>query len=634
MNLNEQQQKIVNTEGGRIAVVAGAGSGKSTTNIELIAKLHRNNNVPLERMFISTFTNKAGRDLKLKLSSKLGLDQKSLDRIWVGTFHSLGYKYLTQIRKIKLEIILPIEGKQYLRNIYKQVVKENRVNEKDFTFIKAIRCIEDKRNKEYNFKDMTEYSDECQEIFNMYQEEKRKMGLVDYADILELFEGELIKDSLFTSKFDWVFVDEAQDNSKKQNDIAELLTNKNRILIGDSKQSIYLFRGAAPKMFKEKIDSSEKVYSLAYNYRSSKEIIDFANTLLLQMNSFKGQELIPTQPSKRKPEIVFCDNQAYEIYKAVERDISSGIPLEEIAILGRSIKPMVFQRIQLLFRSKGLPYTMRGGDDKLNATYIQNYLSVLKSVLKPTKVSLTNSLSLLPGVGPKTAMKLAEQVVAAGGSFDPLVNNTGKFVTTKAYQAYIHLEELTYDNKELILKALEFIHDFYLVPVYSKKDPSEPSNKRKIIFDSLFDYLMDFPNLIEGIDSLYINEEDLESEKGKIIISTIHQSKGLEWDSVHIANFHEGSLPNLKAEDEGDSERLEEEFCITYVAITRAKKYLRLYMSHQDERMGGGTKLSRFFKHIYRTTKDKFFTLRVLDVISESNYKESLYTKLRVKYGS
>ena len=84
---------------------------------------------------------------------------------------------------------------------------------------------------------------------------------------------------------------------------------------------------------------------------------------------------------------------------------------------------------------------------------------------------------------------------------------------------------------------------------------------------------------------------------------------------------------------ENDLDRIEEEFCLAYVAVTRAKKFLKLYMNHQDERMGGPTKLSRFFKDMYRTSKEKFFTLKVLDVNSPSNYKETLYYKLRAKYG-
>lgn len=638
MYLNEQQRTIVKEASGRVAVVAGAGSGKTTTNIQLIQKIYKEDNVPLEKMWITTFTNKAGRDLKSKLRRNLNLDKETVDKLWVGTFHSLGYRYLTQIKRKKLEIILPIEAKQYLRNIYKQVLKNNKVDEDEFSFTIAVNNIDKQRNRECDWNDASEYPEECKAIYDMYQSEKEKMGMVDYEDILSIFERELTLDKSlpeqnFCNRFEWVFVDESQDNSVRQNRIAELLTFKNQVLTGDPKQSIYLFRGAAPELFKQKIAEADKVFPLSSNYRSSKEIIEFANSLLVQMDSFVGQDLIATKPGLGKPTFTLCDNQALELLRGIQKDLREGIPHEEIAVLGRSIKPQVFQNLQVLLRSQKIPYSLRGGDDKLNASYIQNYLSVLKSVLKPTKVSLTNALGMLPAVGPKTAMKLAEEVSAAGGSFEPLVNNTSKFATTKAYGAFLNLEQVSHDNKELILRTLDFIYSYYLVPVYGKKDPNEPANKKKIIFDSLYNYLMEYKDLMEGIDSLYINEEDLESEKGKIIISTIHQSKGLEFDSVHIANFCENSIPNLKEHDEGDLSRLEEEFCLAYVAITRAKKRLNMYMSFLSDSYGNApNKLSRFLKETFGKTKERFFNFRILDVSSESNYKESLYNKIRATY--
>lgn len=627
MQLNEQQRAIVNTSGGKVAVVAGAGSGKSTTNVELIVKLHIQDDIPLSKFWISTFTNKAGRDLKQKLKKRLDLSDGALRELWVGTFHSLGYRYLTQLRKLKLEIILPVEANHYLRNIYKQIIKDDGIDEGSVPFKEVFNGIEKYRNEECSWEDASKHPETSQKVYNMYQSEKQKMDIVDYTDILYKFSEELKKDDQFTRRFEWVFVDESQDNSKKQNYIASQLTTKNQVFIGDPKQSIYAFRGAAPHIFKEKIISADKVYDLAYNYRSSKEIIEFANSLLSQMPSFVGQNLIPTKSSCGKPVFTLCNNSAYQIFRAIQLDIRKGIPLEEIAVLGRSIKPLMFQSLQVLLRQNNIPYIVRGGDDKLNASFIQNYLSVLKSVIRPTKVSLVNSLSILPSVGPKTAMKLAESVVSHGGSFEPLLEATGRYAQTKAFGDYCRLQDISYDNKELLLGTLDFIYNHHLVPKYGKKDPNDPSNKKNMIFDVLYDYLMGYSNLMEGIDSLYINEEDLESEKGKIVISTIHQSKGLEWESVHIANFNENSIPNLKPEDENNQIRIEEEFCIAYVAITRAKKHLRMYMSFMNgiHQYAKPNKLSRFLKEIFKESKENYFTFNILDVESRHLYKEKLY---------
>ena len=164
MNLNEQQRAIVATLGGRVAVVAGAGAGKTTTTMELISKLHLSNGVPLEKMFISTFTNKAGRDLKNKLRKKLAIDTEKMDKLWIGTFHSLGYRYLTQIKKMKLNIILPVEASHYLKNIYRQVIKDEGEEENVVAFKDILDSIEKFRNTKCTWDKVSPYPEVCEKV--------------------------------------------------------------------------------------------------------------------------------------------------------------------------------------------------------------------------------------------------------------------------------------------------------------------------------------------------------------------------------------------------------------------------------------------------------------------------------------
>ena len=629
MQLNEQQKAIVKTPGGKVAVVAGAGSGKTSTTMELISKLHLVDGVPLEKMFISTFTNKAGRDLKAKLGRKLGISSEKLERLWVGTFHSLGFRYLTQIKSMKLNIILPVEASHYLKNIYKQVIIDEGGDEERIAFKDIQDSIEKKRNTDCTWEQASPFPEICEKIHKIYQKEKTEQDLVDFNDILYIFAAQLKNDPMFTSRFTWLFVDEVQDNSQKQCEIANLLSNKNTVFVGDNKQAIYGFRGAAPHLFKAMAKTADRIYPLAYNYRSTPQIIAFANILLEQMPQFEGQNLRATTSNGSKPTFTLCDNAAFQTYKAIKNDIKNGIPLDEIAVLGRSVKPVSLQNLQVLLRRDQIPYTVRGGSDKLNAPYLQNYLSVLKSILQPTKVSLVNAMGILPAVGPKTAMKLAETVIQNGNNFNILKRNQARYVQTKAFQDYVQLDSLKEDSKQFLLKSLDFLYDHHLVPQYGKKDRSEPSNKKNIIFDVLYEYLLGFKTVSEGIDSLYINEDDIDADKGKVIISTIHQAKGLEWDSVHIMNMNEFSIPFLRAEDEGDEARLEEEFCLAYVACTRARKKLRMYMQFMNGQYSWAkpNKISRFIKEIYKTTKEHYFTFRVLDVEDEDHYKNLIYQK-------
>ena len=873
MQFNEQQLKIINTPGGRIAVIAGAGSGKTTTTIKLIEKLHLKDGIALEKMFISTFTNKAGKDIKTRLQKRFNLDTEHINKLWVGTFHSLGHRYLTQIKKLNLNIILPVEGSYYLKNIYKAVLQTEGEDENVVTFKDISENIEMKRNQNCSWDKASEYPDICRKVHDQYQKEKKEQDLVDFTDILEIFVSQLKKDVIFTNKFSWVFVDEVQDNNFSQNVLTDLLTTESVVRVGDLKQcwhkdesipvqlddghivnkkaidvlvgdrvksleghnvtcfhcvsrkeifdvsgfvkittisgrtlhvskdhlvyndvqrklkpfvylmydrfygyrigtsigvlgqraraehsnrlwllkecetkeeslmyekiysleyqipeivfnwrpgclldetrkvifdkfgknknnlnrifkdfnldyafphymslqsnslsyrheliriklirlsekrkvgrnrkfeveigcrandvlkqilvnegyllrkyfskyeeafkwssgiektlgengyshvfvesiyldrknfilkkaksllrgslilvngenqtfyeeikeiqfidedtqivsldvphtgiitnesgivshnSIYKWRGATPQLFKDNIKIANHTYYLSYNYRSTQQIIGFANAMLKQIPAFHGQELKHLPINGFKPTFIICDDIALRIYKAIRHDISTGIPFGEIAVLGRSVKPVSIQRLQVLLRRDRIPYTVRGGSDKLNAPFIQNFLSVLKSLANPTKVSLVNALSILPSVGPKTAFKLAESVVASGMSFAPLKTASGRFAQTKAFQGYLNLKYL-HDNdtmKELLLRSFDFYHDHYLVPYYGKKDPTEPSNKKTIIFEVLFNYLMGYKNLADGIDSLYVNEDDADDGENKIVISTVHQ---------------------------------------------------------------------------------------------------------------
>jgi len=236
-------------------------------------------------------------------------------------------------------------------------------------------------------------------------------------------------------------------------------------------------------------------------------------------------------------------------------------------------------------------------------------------------------------VGPKTAMKLADKVIQSGGNLSTLRKENARYAQTNAFRDYLNLE--SYKGKDLLLKSLDFIYSYHLVPRYSRKSHSEPSNKKKIIFDLLYNYLLGFKTISEGIDSLYVNEDDPEADKGKIVISTIHQSKGLEWDSVHIVNMQEYGIPYLSPEDEKDAGRFEEEFCLAYVAATRARKKLNMYMqfmnSNNSYSSAKPNKMSRFIKEMYKNSKERFFNFIVLDVNDDKSYKENLYLKLNQK---
>lgn len=623
MPLNNQQIDIVQLSKGRTCVVAGAGSGKTTTLIETITKLHEQDRIPLTEMFVATFTNKAAKEIKLRIKKKFNLSDETIASLWIGTFHSLGYRYLNFYKKMKLNMVIPMESVYFQKNIYTQIVGEDMQNTSTCEFKEVLSAIDRKRNSNENWDKVTPYPELCKKVYDLYQEEKVKSDLIDFNDILDLFVKHLKQDYLFRSKFKWVFIDEAQDNNYYQYQLSELLGDKNIMYIGDEKQSLYLWRGACPQMFKDKISKADRVFPLSYNYRSTPKILNFANALLENIPNFKNQKLLAVKKDTGfKPQYIFCDNLAYQVYLNILADIRQGIPLDKIAVLGRSIKPFNVKELQIFLKKDNIPYVLRGGLDILESSYAQNYICLLKSFCSPTKISLLNSLSLLPGVGPKTAMSLADALVKGETSISSLAFMKAKYADTKAMKDFISLEKIKTDKAALLSKSLDFINDHFL----SKKYPDH-SKKREILYNMFYKTLMEYPTLSSGIDSFYLDEDDEESEDGKIVISTIHSAKGLEFDSVHIVNFNEKSMPFLKGDDEDNASRLEEEFCISYVAVTRAIYNLRMYMQYRSglDDNTCANKMSRYIVNMLKKYGENYMEVCFKDVEDPMSYKKRFF---------
>jgi len=616
MQLNDQQLKIVNTPGGKIAVIAGAGAGKSSTTIELVKKLYEKDKIPLERIFISTFTNKAGDDIKKKLQKKFNFEQNYLKNLWIGTLHSLGYRYLKDIQKLKLNIITPPEANVLLKNI-----SELTIGDSEIDFKEILENIDKKRNKNCTWEEASLHPKLCKLVFEKYQKEKIKQNLADFGDLIEKFAEYLEEDIHFKKRFDWVILDEVQDVCKIMYRISDLIARDNCLYVGDIKQAIYGFRGACPHLFQEKINNSEIVYPLAYNYRSSSKILDFANAILKQMPQFKDQDLLATGSIGEKPIFTMCSNQAEEVFKNIQKDIAKGIPYKEIAVLSRSVKYGFIGDLEVLLRKAKIPYIVWGGNDKLEISYVQDFLSILKVLSSPTSVSLLNAFSLLPKIGAKIAQNLTDVVMSHG--FDQLKYVTASYTNTKEFKDFLKLKEFKGSNNDTLFKALDFYENNYLKAKYKE----DASDKRDFIYDLLFKTLSEHSDLNEGINNLYLNTEDDETDKNRVVISTVHKAKGLEWESVHVTQCIEFSIPFIKQEEEGDETRLGEEFCIFYVACTRAKNHLKMYMPYRSQRgqYNFVNKLSRYIRNLYNSSKEQFFTLKCLDVPSEERFKEDVF---------
>lgn len=584
--LNEQQSKIVNTPGGKVVVLAGAGSGKTHTLIELIADLHLRRKIPLSKMFISTFTNKAGNELKQRLSSKLNRD--SVEDLWVGTMHSQAHKFLST--QMKYSVITEGEVKYLIKKIYLDIVPEH--TRKELTVDYVVGIIGKKRSFNCKFEDLTSvYTDLIKSIYIKFMEEKQRQHLMDFDDLLYNFLTYLKDNPSFSDQFEWVFIDENQDCNWVQNEIADVLGGESSVFrIGDDFQSIYTWRGACPSIFKDKTKTADSVYPLETNYRSSPEILDLANEIIKKESG--GRKLYAVQSTSLKPSLRICEDQAQTILSRIVADIRNGVPLGEIAVLSRSVKTDNIRTVVGFLKSRKIPYVVRGGIDIFKTADVQKFLSIIRGVLSPSEYPVSESLGLLPGVGAKTAIKLTERIINKGVS--ELDSLTAKFSQTAAFEVYKTL----WDKKgnDLVKNSYDFYSKFYL----SKYETQLADNKRQFISGLMEEFLLGVHDLQATIDSLLIEKEEDETTD-KIVITTIHQSKGLEWESVHLANFYEGYMPMIKE----DSDELEE-LNLAYVAITRAKKYLQMYMPKRNI-YGYSAQVSRYLLNITKEHQNKFF---------------------------
>jgi DNA helicase II / ATP-dependent DNA helicase PcrA len=569
--LNPEQQIIINEAKGKCAVLAGAGSGKTFSLVEFVAKLHKAG-IPLNRIFCSTFTNKAGGELKERIGKKLGIKKRELEDLWIGTSHALGIKYLQELG-LDFRILDESERTFFLKKSSSTIIEQQNVEPVTdlfdiISYKRSRNCNWIEAGKKFGLPD--ERMETVKAIYKHFKKFKFAHSYLDFDDILYYFAAELKANN---TKFRWVIFDEAQDLSVVQHDIAELLTNKNSLFVGDQKQSIYAWRGAAPELFDKKAQEADKVFTLSENYRSTGNIINFANAFV-GGTVFEKQQLKATKDFGHEVEHYTCQDQLGVLMANIQNDLRR-YPFDEIAILGRSVKGPMFSQLQFLLRQHKIPYVVRGGFDFLTLDYVQKYLAIVKSLSVPTLASVTNALDCIYGVGDVYAAKIAPALMTMKISEVNAVK-LPKRVDQNALNLFFGL--YSDRSKDVVLeKSLQFLETAWLKRKHA--DHGERADKISKIKSRVIEFLKESKSLKKGINDLTLtNDSDKEEQKAAVVISTIHQAKALEWGSVHLMNFQEGSMPNPRSDDP------REEWCIAYTAITRAKTNLRLYRSVVDHR--------------------------------------------------
>lgn len=657
-SLNPSQWDAVSTVDGPLLVVAGAGTGK-TRVIEYRCLYMVEQGIAPEQILLLTFTRKAAREMLGRAS----MHDVKCRKIEGGTFHSFAYRVIKKYKNVlglgdHISFIDEADSADALHLLAARagyLEDKTRFPKKDT--LRSILSMSINRNQTIyeclsrDYPHFIQLSGQFEDLRKKYAEYKISRNLIDYDDMLIylkfLLEDEEINRKV-SSQFKYIMVDEFQDTNKIQADIVFALARNhhNLMAVGDDTQSIYSFRGAYYKNmfdFPKKFPDT-KIIKLEYNYRSIQPILDVANSIIEGERQKYSKVLFTTCEGEEKPTLSFFKDAYIEaewLAEKIKDYRDQGIPLRSMGVLYRS--NYLSLPVQLALSKLNIPFAVYGGIKFIETAHIKDVLAFLK-VHHNTQdeLSLARILMLLDGIGPKTAEKVKDVIVSGkteGGQDllkDVIKNPEVRKELTKVIDLFSSLK----NTDEIEGKVKKIIH-FY-TPILKKKFDDYPMRQEDLkafmeissSYMSLEQFLVDFVTL-EPPEKSVAEIEGKKADEAPLVLSTIHSSKGLEWEVVFIIAAMDGSIPVSYALD--DEESIEEERRLLYVAVTRAKRHLHISM-HNEGRNGGINSFNRLSRFIAEPrVMDKLIADEAWfdedagepnDFVDQKMNKEGLYHKL------
>ncbi|PIZ95343.1 MAG: ATP-dependent DNA helicase [Candidatus Magasanikbacteria bacterium CG_4_10_14_0_2_um_filter_33_14] len=603
--LNQEQLEVIHNGDGPCLVLAGAGSGKTRTITYRVAYLLEHGVEP-DQILLLTFTNKAAKEMTERVSQLTG---GKIKMPWSGTFHRVAYKLLRQYAPLLgYKNNFSILDSEDSRDMLKICIKQEGVDRKERRFpspnvIQSI--ISYSRNAKITVKDVLEQKypnwvdlDEVLgRIAQEYSKRKLNANVMDFDDLLVnlfllLYKNEHIRKK-YSEKFRYVLVDEYQDTNKIQASVIELFAShhKNILVVGDDAQSIYSFRAADIQNILdfEKHYPDAKIYKLETNYRSTPEILSVANEVIANNKNQYKKELRSVIAAFTKPEVHAFSESSEEAEFIAERILElreEGVELNKIAVLFRAA--FHSQALEMELAKRDIPYDYRGGTRFFERAHVKDVLAYLRIINnKDDSVAWSRVLNMQVGIGPVSAEKVYNQVSQAQENINDILPSLADSLSARGKIGWS-----------------DFLSTFQAMQSSGKKFPSDLI--RGILKSKYLEYLeSEYPDYRERLQDLeqlavfadrylaleesqaldrFLGEASLQEnynnnqteksnkEDEQIVLSTVHQAKGLEWDAVFILNVSAGQFPNERST--GSSKELEEERRLFYVAITRARKYL------------------------------------------------------------
>lgn len=613
MTLNDKQKEAVNHKSGPCLVLAGAGSGKTRVLTERIIKLINDGVSPYNILAI-TFTNKAAKEMKNRIESKIGIIS---DQIFIGTFHSFGLRILREnYKEIGYTQNITILDTDDTKALIKRILKENSYDVKDFDIKHIISRISSSKNdgispSEYEKLYLKDDDKVIALVYSEYLKLLKENNSVDFDDLLlkpvELFKKNKDILSKYQERFQYILVDEYQDTNSIQYELCKLLASKykNIFVVGDANQSIYSWRNADYRNilnFEKDYQSVNKIL-LEENYRSTNYILKAANSVIKNNTEGVKLNLWTSSSDGDKIDYIKVDDEIREvkfITDKIKELVNIGYKYNDFAVLYRTNAQS--RTIEDGFTKNGIPYNIIGSYKFLERKEIKDLVAYL-NIIYNTKdsVSLERVINVPKrGIGTKAILSIQNKANENNISmFDAI--DSGKELEWK--KMMLELIEFSKDSGlsdlvEEVLVKTGLRSEYELDKSLESAAKVENLNEFKslaIAFEESGVY--DLQTFLENI--LLVNDKgQYASDDNQVSLMTLHSAKGLEFKVVFIPGMEEGIFPHIRS-FENPSE-LEEERRICYVGITRAKEKLYLLSTQRRTLFGKTTSniQSRFVREI------------------------------------
>ena len=685
--LNEAQLAPTLQKEGPMIVIAGAGSGKTRVLTYRIAYLMSEGIDPFNILSL-TFTNKAAREMKLRISSIVG--DSEAKNLWMGTFHSVFAKILRiEAERLGYPSNFTIYDTQDSQRLISSIIKEKKLDKDVYKYKQVHSRISSYKNSLITVKayfqnpelkeaDSMSKRPEIGEIYKEYVSRCFKAGAMDFDDLL-LKTNELLTRfpevlAKYQDRFRYILVDEYQDTNHSQYLIVRALSDRfqNICVVGDDAQSIYAFRGANINNILnfQKDYQNVKMFRLEQNYRSTKNIVNAANSII-EKNQNKLEKVVWTANEVGEKitvnrSLTDGDEGRYVASSIFDNKMRNQSKNGDFAVLYRTNAQS--RSIEDALRKRGLDYRIYGGLSFYQRKEIKDILSYLRIIINPADEEALKRIINFPvrGIGQTTIDRLVVYANEYNQSIFEILRNLNNLdinintgIKTKLQNFATMIESFqvmskttnAFDLAENVCKVSGLIKEF-------KKDGTPEGISRMENIEELLNGIKDFvEGQLEIVDSTGSLTEfledvalatDLDNEEGeesdKVALMTIHLAKGLEFEYVYVVGLEENLFPSAMSMNTRNE--LEEERRLFYVALTRAEK--QAYLTYALSRYRWGklvdSEPSRFIEEIDEQYLDvvtpkeerRFNPMLSADIFGDVNpniirYKKPAYLKAKPK---